>query len=114
MIIKCPNCQQNISVKHGQNRWAEWFKGECETCGYNFSLKDKHFDFIQPSSPFFKEIYKHHPEKEYEKNRKEAEWKEQKRKEELQKKYWGMGKKSQKPIKPWERRNLEKIVLKED
>lgn len=86
--MKCPNCGESVLVAYGKNRWVEWFQGQCWTCGWRFILKDTEFDFVQPSSPFFKLIYNNDPEKETIKRKKLHEWEEQKKKEELERKYY--------------------------
>jgi len=109
--IQCENCGEPIEVIYYKNRWVEWFKGYCEICGYRFQLKDAEFDYIQPDNPLFDLIYKYHPEWEVEKNKKVQAWEEEQRKEELEEKYYNMYKSSK--IKPWEKKSLDKIVLKE-
>ncbi len=44
---------------------------ECYSCGYRNKITN--FDFIQPSSPFFKKIYKQDPTENYAKEKKEKE-----------------------------------------
>ena len=115
--MECPNCKENFDVIRSSNKYCEWFGGECETCGYKFQLKDNQYDFIQPNSPFFELIYKFHPEKDTEKNKKIATWNEQKRKEGLEEKYHNTYKSDSargSTFKPWEKRTIEREVLNND
>jgi len=115
--MECPNCGESVLVAYSKNKWTECFQGSCWTCGWKFMLRDTDFAIVQPDSPFFKMIYNFHPEKEAEKNKKIAGFKESKRKEELQKKYW---EERYDPLQKHvrfrvsERRAIEKEVLKED
>lgn len=59
--IKCPNCKREIKAILQKNRWVKWIKVECYNCGYRKLVEEKEFDYIQPSSPFFKIIYGHDP-----------------------------------------------------
>lgn len=69
--IKCPNCQGKTKAILQENRWVKWILVDCYDCGYKNKITD--LDFIQPSSPFFKAIYKKEPIKNYEKEKKEEE-----------------------------------------
>lgn len=112
--IKCHNCQQKINVVYNKNQWVEWFRGNCETCGWKFMLKDTNFDLVQPDSNFFEIIYKFHPEKEAEKNIKIYKWKEEQRKAKLEENYWKRYKSdssSRSRKKPWEEKAIKKEVL---
>jgi len=70
-IIECPNCKTKIKAILQENRWVKWIEVNCDSCGFRNKIKD--LDFIQPSSPFFKAIYKKEPIKNYEKEKKEEE-----------------------------------------
>lgn len=59
--IKCPNCKRKIKAILKENRWVKWIEIYCSDCGYRKNIHDKEFDYIQPSSPFFKAIYGHDP-----------------------------------------------------
>lgn len=61
IIIKCPNCSEQVDIirRHGHN--CESFQGNCETCGWNMLLKDTEYDYVQPSNPLFDLIYKDNP-----------------------------------------------------
>ena len=106
--LHCPNCKNSFNVTHDENRWVEWFAGECWTCGYRFILKDTEFDSIQPNSPFFKLIYGYHPQGEKIERQRKKEYEKEQNKARLEEKYYKDTK-----IKPWDRRALKRIVLEE-
>ena len=114
--IKCKNCGEPMFVGYSKNDWTECFKGDCETCGWRFMLKDKEFDYIQPDSPFFEMIYKHVPGKEVEMNKKKHAWEEEQRKAKLEEKYYNQykGTISHSVTNASEKRAIEKEVLKEN
>lgn len=106
MRIYCPNCKQKrLEAKYGENQWVKWIDTSCETCGYHKILKEDDLDLIQPSSPLWKMVYDNSPFEEREKKAKEASWAEEKRKEELDRKYDKQFK------KPWERKFVKDKVL---
>jgi ribosomal protein S27E len=115
--MQCPNCEESLIVFRGSNRWCTWFRGECFTCGYEFKLKDFEFDLVQPDSPFFGLIYKYDPDKLTAEKKKEYEKMEQRKKGELEKKYWlERFDPTQKHIRSGaaERRTIEREVLRGD
>ena len=115
--MQCPNCGESIVVFRGLNKWCSWFRGECYTCGYVFKLKDNEFDYIQPDSPFFELVYKYNPDSISEKNKKDYEKKKDKRKAELERKYWEERydpTQKHSRLRADERRTIEKEVLMGD
>lgn len=62
--IACPNCNSKIKAKMGENRFAKWIEINCGFCKWDKVIRDTDFDYIQPSSPFFKMIYGYNPNEE--------------------------------------------------
>ena len=69
-------------------------------------------DLLQPNDPRFKGVYGYNPIKGKEKEIKQKRKANEDRKAKLEEKYWKMAK--EKKIKPWDKKALEKIVLKEE
>ena len=78
---KCPKCKRKIKAVLKSNFWVKWIEIYCEDCDYRKIIKDKEFDYIQPSSPFFKEIYGNDPYALAARNYREQKLKKEKEKE---------------------------------
>lgn len=107
---KCPDCTDTVQIDYHRNRWVEWFAGDCD-CDYEFRLLGKDFQYVQPSSLFFETIYGFNPAKDEEKERKQKEIEAINRKVQLEEKY--KKQENEGELKPWERKTIEDIVLKE-
>lgn len=107
VMIKCPNCRfRTVLIAYGENMLARWFSGNCQ-CGFKFKMRDYEFDYLQPSSPFFKMIYGD-PFLEAEQNKNKLKIVEENRKLNLEKKY------DKQFSKPWERKFVKDVVLKDN
>ncbi len=69
-------------------------------------------DFIQPSDPRFKKIYGYDPIADAKKEKKDKEETKEQHKSKLEEKYWYQ--KKQGELKPWEEKDIRKIVLHEE
>ena len=69
-------------------------------------------DLIQPSDPRFKKIYGYDPIADAKKEREGKERDKEQNKADLEEKYWRMKKEG--GLKPWEEKDIKKIVLKEE
>ncbi len=100
-IIYCPNCKKKIKAILKSNRWVKWIEIYCYDCGYRKNIEN--FDFIQPSSPFFKKIYGDDPIENFKKGEKEKEMEKEnlKDKREINLK---------KLLKPWESDYVKKYT----
>ena len=103
--VSCPNCNSNIWIQHGKNRWAEWYDFNCETCGYKYKLRDYEFDLVQPSHPLFDEIYKDNPVKRIEAEKKAVERATENMKQEREDKLKSEVRKGN--LKPWELKDVK-------
>ena len=65
----------------GENRFAKWIEMNCGLCKWEKMIRDTDFDYIQPSSPFFKMIYGYNPNEEREAQIKQKELNNKKREE---------------------------------
>ena len=83
---KCPKCERKIKAVLKSNDWVKWIEIYCSDCDYRKIIKDKEFDYIQPSSPFFKEIYGNDPYALTARNYREQKVKKEKEKEERENK----------------------------
>jgi len=79
----------------------------CHWCGFKKLMKEDELDLIQPSSDLWDLVYGNNIFDETVKQKKKDAWTEEKRKEELEKKYDKQFK------KPWERKFVKDKVLKE-
>lgn len=81
------------------------------TGGQRFNML-KPDDFLQPSDPRFKEVYGYDPIKDHKNKTVQKEQEKEQKKAGLEEKYWNMKKEGR--IKPWQEKELHKIVLKEE
>lgn len=117
ITIKCPNCQEKVTVRLNANRYGKSLVADCWTCGWRKVAGGKELDFIQPDHPFFEVIYGHNPIEKEKARKKRKEIEKEKNKAELDKKYYEMYKSDSSGHsrrKPWEEKFIRKKVLEEN
>ena len=84
--VKCPECEENVSLTLTRNKWQDCFRGSCE-CGWKTIIRQSEIDMFQPNHPLFELYYKYKVEEGYKEKQRLYREQEQKRKEELSAKY---------------------------
>ena len=104
-FINCPKCKKKIRAVLKENRWVKWIEIYCSDCEYRKNIHEKEFDYIQPSSPFFKAIYGNDPME-----LRLRTYREEKRKKENLKQNREDRISFNKTLKPWDKDYIKKTV----
>lgn len=105
-IIECPNCNRDAEAILKSNRWVKWIDVVCNSCDYESKLIN--LDFIQPNSPFYKEIYGNNPIEEEERERKNNKWEKENLKDRREIELRLRVKRGE--LKPWEMEDIKHIT----
>lgn len=112
VLVECPQCKSDMKIigrEHSDG--TKWLQGRCDRRGHlyrNFAV-----DFIQPTNPFYRLLYKF-DDNEYNENKKKKDREEELRKAKLEEKYHYQfrGNSDFSVVRADTKRAIEKEVLK--